>query len=136
MNMKLFIIAALFTFSYAVMADFDMYHGQFHWAGGRGDKLKRDIWQVYQTDPDCSTVLDHTPITDSSSDVSGNKLGVRCEGRGCSHDNDPSEIDVLEMHFSNNPLYHWSKSMAQFPFLSPYHNCHFTFPIAFSLKAL
>ena len=44
-----------------------------------------------------------------SSDVSGHKLGVRCVSIGCVGNNDPASIPVLEMHFSNNPLYHWSK---------------------------
>ncbi|KAL1593282.1 hypothetical protein SLS60_010890 [Paraconiothyrium brasiliense] len=42
-------------------------------------------------------------------DVSGEKFGIRCEGSGCDYESaDPNKIDRLEMHFSNNPLYHWT----------------------------
>lgn len=41
-------------------------------------------------------------------DVSGNKLGMRCEG-GCYLDNDPETIETLEMNFIEDDA-HWSKS--------------------------
>ncbi|KAJ4296261.1 hypothetical protein N0V90_006306 [Kalmusia sp. IMI 367209] len=48
------------------------------------------------------------PRFDYSDDVSGNKKGVRCEGQGCVADFDPGSITVMEMHFGNRPLLHWT----------------------------
>ncbi|KAG8667795.1 hypothetical protein FPOAC2_12994 [Fusarium poae] len=42
------------------------------------------------------------------SDVSGRKVGVRCKGSGCGYMGPVSNIEQLEMHFTNNPLYHWT----------------------------
>jgi hypothetical protein len=36
-------------------------------------------------------------------------MGVRCKGSGCGQTPPPENIDELEIHVSNNPLYHWSK---------------------------
>ncbi|CAP73423.1 uncharacterized protein PODANS_2_7998 [Podospora anserina S mat+] len=43
----------------------------------------------------------------SQDDVSGRTIGVRCAGSGC-YGGAATNINVLEMHFSNNPLYHWT----------------------------
>jgi hypothetical protein len=40
--------------------------------------------------------------------VSANKIGVRCRG-SCNYWEPAGDIDQLEMHFRNNPLYHWSE---------------------------
>ncbi|GKU06070.1 unnamed protein product [Fusarium langsethiae] len=42
------------------------------------------------------------------SDVSGRKLGVRYKGSGCGYNGPVRNIEQLEMHFTNNPLYHWT----------------------------
>ncbi|KAL2024989.1 hypothetical protein VTK56DRAFT_3688 [Thermocarpiscus australiensis] len=66
-----------------------------------------NLWTIFDTDPDCGTVWS-SPVYYPSDDVSGDKTGVRCEGTGCQMYQDPVSIDVVEMHFSNNPLYHWT----------------------------
>lgn len=65
-----------------------------------------DEWHLVQTDNDfyCS----RPTRTYGASDVSGNKLGVRCKGN-CDLNAHPDGIDELEMHFGNNPKTHWSR---------------------------
>ncbi|KAJ4344820.1 uncharacterized protein N0V89_012564 [Didymosphaeria variabile] len=46
-------------------------------------------------------------ISDSK-DVSGNKLGIRCRGDGCIHDHSTDNIELVEMHWTNKPLFHWT----------------------------
>lgn len=111
--MKCSTFIALFSFSFAVIADFDMYHGKWMVLGEF--EVDRDIWQIFQTDPNCDQAW-NTAVTDDSYDVSGNKLGVRCVGSGCDGSNDPWDIDLVEMHYSNNPLYHWSMYCLAFPY--------------------
>ncbi|KFY97931.1 hypothetical protein V500_01849 [Pseudogymnoascus sp. VKM F-4518 (FW-2643)] len=42
------------------------------------------------------------------SDVSDDKLGMRCQGSGCAFNAPIENIDVLEMNFNNNPVLHWT----------------------------
>ena len=57
----------------------------------------------------------NTRLFDDMRDVSGDKVGIRCEGSGCRQYRgdeslyDPSNIDVMEMHLSNTPGLHWSE---------------------------
>ncbi|RYP31770.1 hypothetical protein DL767_005590 [Monosporascus sp. MG133] len=94
----------LFSYISAVTANFDLYHGV---AGAQS--YYDDVWQIFDTDPDCNQVYNTDYYLDSN-DVSGNKIGVRCEDSngGCGGNVDPIGIDVVEMHFSNNPLYHFT----------------------------
>lgn len=87
------------------VADFDLYAGS-NLAAGEGNNA--DVWFTLDGEPDCITAWLAEYHFDQS-DVSGTKLGVRCEGSGCWGTNDPADIDVLEMHFTNEPFYHWSK---------------------------
>jgi hypothetical protein len=66
-------------------------------------------WSVYQNDPNESTVR-NTGGFQRLNDVSGWKIGIRCVG-WCNTDDRPGGIEVLEMHFRNNPLLHWSKCL-------------------------
>lgn len=100
-------------FSFAVVtallglanANFDLYVGNDN-SLGTGNQF--ETWYIHQTPPDCNRVTNHAEMYDQIDDVSGNKRGIRCEGNGC-HRNQPKNVDVLEMHFSNKPLYHWSE---------------------------
>jgi hypothetical protein len=100
-------LAALFLFNSVVTANFDLFSGYYAYIAGEFSH-ERPMWQVFASDPDCNTVY-NTPNYRDLQDVSGTKIGVRCEGYGCSSSADPSTIDTLEMHFDNNPLWHWSK---------------------------
>ncbi|KAI9149030.1 hypothetical protein HJFPF1_11075 [Paramyrothecium foliicola] len=85
-----------------VSANFDLYSmSENDWTGGHTDQ-----WKIFATDPSCSEVANARIYWDTN-DVSGTKTGVRCKGNGC-WNNYPSQVDELEMHFSNNPLYHWT----------------------------
>ena len=94
-------LAATASLLSAVTADFEIYRVGI---GGNGITENVEGWQVYQDEANCDTVLDWIwPDTD---DASGR--GVRCEGDGCgrSDDDDPANIEILEMNFEG---YHWSK---------------------------
>ncbi|OBT68836.1 hypothetical protein VE03_02216 [Pseudogymnoascus sp. 23342-1-I1] len=65
------------------------------------------IWQAFKLPPSCDLALKSAYWYDSS-DVSGDKLGFRCKGSGCSAQAPADNIDQLEMHFRNNPLWHWT----------------------------
>lgn len=84
-------------------ADFDLYVGDDVSPG-----FAFNVWYIHQSPPDCNRVTNHARSYTESDDVSGRTLGVRCEGMGC-HRNQPENVDQLEMHFSNKPLYHWSE---------------------------
>jgi len=86
-------------------ANFDLYVGADN---GLGTGNQFSTWWIHEAPPDCNRVTNHAEMWDTLDDVSGRMLGIRCEGVGC-HRNQPENVDVLEMHFSNNPLYHWSK---------------------------
>lgn len=112
-NIISFTTSATMYFSFAVVtallglanANFDLYVGNDN---GLGTGNQFETWYIHQTPPDCNRVTNHAEMWDDMGDVSGNKRGIRCEGNGC-HTNKPENVDVLEMHFSNKPLYHWSK---------------------------
>ncbi|KAF9730330.1 hypothetical protein PMIN06_011461 [Paraphaeosphaeria minitans] len=73
-------------------------------------------WQFL--DPNQNSCPDpaHTRLFNSHDDVSGNKIGVRCdswgqrEHNGCyaGDDNDPANIDAMEMHLSDTPKFHYT----------------------------
>jgi hypothetical protein len=86
-----------------VAADFNIYRVEWN-----GPWKSAVVWQVFDGEPNCDEAF-RTPVFADSQDVSGSKMGVRCAGSGCAAFPSPEEIDQLEMHFSNDPLYHWSK---------------------------
>lgn len=92
-----------------VKADFDLYQGFVNIVGGSNQHYYADHWYVFGGEPSCDDAWGANTYGDSD-DVSGSKTGVRCRGGGCWGNTDPANIDLVEMHFSNNPLYHFSKS--------------------------
>ena len=100
MRFSLPIVAAIVGLA---SADFDLYIGQDNAIPG----IQIDTFWVFNNEPDCNQV-NSWEYHDGRDDVSGDKRGVRCEGKGCKNNN-PLEIDLIEMHFSNNPLLHFSK---------------------------
>ncbi|KAH6689483.1 hypothetical protein F5X68DRAFT_230100 [Plectosphaerella plurivora] len=83
-------------------ANFDLYRSESHnLFGGVGQN-----WGVFPYDPSCAEV-GRTRSYPVSGDVSGNKIGVRCSG-DCDMGGRADGINQLEMHFSNNPLYHFT----------------------------
>lgn len=70
-------------------------------------------WQMFPSDPSCEAAV-KAALTNrwwpDLDDVSGNKLGIRCEGKGCALDASPEDIDILEMNSANpNSVQHYSK---------------------------
>ncbi|VBB73788.1 Putative protein of unknown function [Podospora comata] len=88
-------------------ANFDLYLGHQVFGVDGGAHLFHG-WYIFDNDPSINDVFAYGPYL-SQDDVSGSTTGVRCAGSGC-YGGAATDINVLEMHFSNNPLYHWSKS--------------------------
>ncbi|GKT86033.1 hypothetical protein Ct61P_03883 [Colletotrichum tofieldiae] len=65
-------------------------------------------WQAFEAEGSCAKTGTFSQIWISRDDVSGSKKGVRCKGSGCAAQAPIRDIEQLEMHFSNNPLYHWT----------------------------
>nr|XP_036587733.1 uncharacterized protein CTRU02_02649 [Colletotrichum truncatum]KAF6798675.1 hypothetical protein CTRU02_02649 [Colletotrichum truncatum] len=104
MQFKLSLLALWATIFSGVLANFDVYRVEFRNARGT------DIgWQFFEQHSNCDEALDAWSFPQSD-DVSGNKIGVRCKGSGCGERPPPGDIEQLEMHFSNNPLWHFSLS--------------------------
>ncbi|KAF5559810.1 hypothetical protein FPHYL_6910 [Fusarium phyllophilum] len=87
-----------------VTANFDLYIGQQ--TGTTPEGGNEDMWNIYPSDPSCSDVYTARNYF-GRDDVSG-QIGVRCDGAGCFGGNSPADVDVLEMHFGDNPKYHWT----------------------------
>jgi hypothetical protein len=98
---SLSLVALLTLLPAAVTANFDIYSGSdFAW------DTAFETWQIFEAEPSCNDAYS-SPLYFNRDDVSGRKYGVRCEG-GCNN-KDPGDIKTLEMHFGNNPLWHWSE---------------------------
>jgi hypothetical protein len=84
-------------------ADFDVYRS-WDITGGR----ITTGWQVFEADvvPSCDQVGNGT-LFRSRDDVSS-RIGVRCKG-SCFLDDPADNVDELEMHLRDVPLYHWSE---------------------------
>ncbi|KAI1847967.1 hypothetical protein JX265_001972 [Neoarthrinium moseri] len=85
-----------------VKANFDLYETMQTVAFG-GEALTG--YKVFEAEPDCDQVRAGGFYQDET-DVSGDNTGVRCEGDCAAAD--PAGITILEMHFNNNPLHHWT----------------------------
>lgn len=96
------IIAPLLALVPVCTANFDIYMNNA-WTVQGGSTG----WTIFEADPPCGQV-NNAIIYGNYGDVSGSYIGVRCVG-DCFPSNRPDGIQVLEMHFNNNPLYHWSK---------------------------
>ncbi|KAK4649729.1 uncharacterized protein QC761_0024350 [Podospora bellae-mahoneyi] len=86
-------------------ANFDLYLGTELYALDPTSNIFRG-WYIFDNDPSANDVFAHG-LYISKDDVSGRTIGVRCAGSGCLG-GAATDINVLEMHFSNNPLYHWT----------------------------
>ncbi|KAK3386691.1 hypothetical protein B0H63DRAFT_447608 [Podospora didyma] len=105
---KLTVAIIFLSYGSAVLADFDLYGGFINYADGtQARSFYADMWQIFDHDPDCNDISNFRWFFDTD-DVSGNKIGVRCEGDNCSGNGDPNKIDVVEMHFANDPLFHFT----------------------------
>lgn len=103
MKFSLAALAAGVALINTVSANFDVYRVTLDSHG-----IKKAWWQVFEAEPkNCDEVI-NTKIIRDRSDVSGDKTGIRCKGSGCGEKPPPGEIEQLEMHFRNDPLYHWS----------------------------
>lgn len=102
--------ALLALFPAAAMANFDVYHGtQIDLLGAAGAET---MWLIFEAEPDCDNVNSDGSWWYESEDVSGDQTGVRCEGTGCTsnEEGEAGDIDVLEMNFhGTDPVYHFSK---------------------------
>ncbi|TLD19042.1 hypothetical protein PspLS_09850 [Pyricularia sp. CBS 133598] len=96
-------LAALATLVPVAIADFYIYKVHANDIFGEND----EFWQIFDGPPSCDDQRG-TTAWNNLSDVSGDKRGIRCEEDGCSFGSDPSDIDVLEMNFRGDPIYHWT----------------------------
>jgi|SRR5687768_18531397 hypothetical protein len=87
-----------------IMANFDLYRVEFTYI----DKPSKVYWQAFEAEGNCETSV-ITASFEERGDTSGDKIGVRCDGHGCKQFAPIHEITQLEMHFSDDPLYHYSK---------------------------
>ena len=102
------LLGLLLSCGSVVHANFDIYVGwgnTIAWTKFENPSFT-DAWWIFDGEPDCNMAWRVQSFPDSD-DVSGGKLGIRCEGTCGIHDS-PWGISVLEMHFRNNPLLHWS----------------------------
>ncbi|KAI0150142.1 hypothetical protein GGR57DRAFT_198807 [Xylariaceae sp. FL1272] len=97
MQLISFSSVALAALLHVASADFAIYR---QGVGGNGITGNTWGWMAYNGPPDCNTVTEW--IWRDSSDVSGGKYGVRCEGDGCPSDSDPAGITTLEMNFNSD----------------------------------
>lgn len=92
------------------LANFDLYSSvQTDIFGAAG---AQQMWHIFEAEPDCNNVDHDGSWWYTSDDVSGEKTGVRCEGRGCNsnQEGESGDIDILEMNFhGTDPVYHFSK---------------------------
>ncbi|GJC91479.1 hypothetical protein CH63R_01455 [Colletotrichum higginsianum IMI 349063] len=95
------IIAPLLALVPVCTANFDIYMNNA-WTVQGGSTG----WTIFEADPPCGQV-NNAIIYGNYGDVSGSYIGVRCVG-DCFPSNRPDGIQILEMHFNNNPLYHWT----------------------------
>lgn len=108
--MKTFFLIMVIAATSVASAMFDVYfvRHDFHHGAVQGFQV---LDPSQNSCPDAKT----TRLFDDMQDVSGNKIGIRCEGSGCRRYRgddsayDPSNIDIMEMHLSNTPGLHWSK---------------------------
>lgn len=84
-------------------ANFDLYLGQESGTTPVGDV--HETWNIYPNDPSCSDV-ENSRNWFGRDDVS-KQTGIRCKG-GCFGGSAVTDIEELEMHFTNDPLYHFS----------------------------
>ncbi|KAI9170572.1 hypothetical protein HJFPF1_00040 [Paramyrothecium foliicola] len=91
------------TLLHQAQANFDVYRVELTWINRAAI-----VWQIWDSPPSCQHIWDNMVYFENKGDVSGKKLGVRCKGSGCHQEKPPQDIEELEMHFSNNPLYHWT----------------------------
>ncbi|KAK3897147.1 hypothetical protein C8A05DRAFT_20024 [Staphylotrichum tortipilum] len=104
------LLALVLLYGSAVNANFDLYRG---WVNeptlNSLPPYHQELWWVFDGEPDCDMAWRVQPFH-VRDDVSGDKLGIRCLGSsGCDANyGDPAGVSVLEMHFRNDPLLHWT----------------------------
>ncbi|GKT64267.1 hypothetical protein ColTof4_06667 [Colletotrichum tofieldiae] len=99
------VVASFMAFAPVCKANFDVYLNRLYNLGPGGSE-GHQAWTIFDSDPSCQQV--NNAITYGHyGDVSGRQTGVRCVG-DCAMEGRADGIQVLEMHFSNNPLYHWT----------------------------
>ena len=123
-----YLLVALFALARVTEANFDMYqiHGVRTGTTWPGDELTG--WKLVNNDPNCDQI-DHDASWQSRKDLSHGRRGIRCDGK-CGYDDVSSQLQQLvcllrsqiltstqppwpdrklvEMHFTNNPLYHFT----------------------------
>src|SRR6185312_9888083 len=100
---SLVVLAPLAALTQVCTANFDIYRTEDRaLVGGVATG-----WDIHPGHPSCDAVRSSKGWYDSG-DVSGNKKGINCVG-SCKFEDRVDGISRFEMHFSNNPLYHWSE---------------------------
>jgi hypothetical protein len=103
MKFSSFILAPLAALTQVCTANFDIYRTEDTGVVGGSSYA----WAISAAEPSCNEVRNQRTWY-STSNVSGNRLGINCVG-SCAFEDNVSGISRFEMHFSNNPLFHWSE---------------------------
>ncbi|KAM0244020.1 hypothetical protein ACHAP5_006684 [Fusarium lateritium] len=98
-----FATATLLSFAAFAKANFDLYLSQE--TGTTPEGGNHEIWNIYPSDPTCSDV--ETSRNWFSRDDVSSRTGIRCSGQ-CFGGSAATDINVLEMHFTDDPLYHFT----------------------------
>jgi hypothetical protein len=97
----------------AVHANFDIYYMELSRPYAQGGDLTG--YQLFEAEPSCEEAGDENRSYQKDlSDVSGDKFGFRCAGKGCGKGGIPEDIDILEMNM--NSVHHYSEYI-------PFHPC-------------
>ncbi|KAH7353284.1 hypothetical protein B0T11DRAFT_300447 [Plectosphaerella cucumerina] len=102
MKFSSFILAPLAALTQVCTANFDIYRTEDTGVVGGSSYA----WAISAAEPSCNEVRNQRTWY-STSNVSGNRLGINCVG-SCAFEDNVSGISRFEMHFSNNPLFHWT----------------------------
>jgi len=94
-------------------ANFDVYFvRQLTWqplpGNPGGFSSVQEGFQIFQVDPTRDDVS-RAKFFSKRTDVSGDKIGVACDGSDCNLYGNPANINRLEMNFGVNPTWHWSE---------------------------
>ncbi|KAL1605244.1 hypothetical protein SLS60_004788 [Paraconiothyrium brasiliense] len=101
------VLAILATILPFTTANFDLYHIHGVKAEGSWPGSEINGWQLQNDNPSCEQV-DQYAVWRDSGDLSHGRLGIRCEGK-CGYGDAPwPDVKLIEMHFTNNPLYHFT----------------------------
>ncbi|KAF1970733.1 hypothetical protein BU23DRAFT_570413 [Bimuria novae-zelandiae CBS 107.79] len=102
-----YVLTTLFALVQLTVANFDLYqvHGVLATGPWPGTEIKG--WKVVNDDPRCDQI-DLNAGWRSAGDLSHGRRDIRCEGKCGINDPPWPDVKLVEMHFTNNPLWHFT----------------------------